>query len=144
VPPFDAVIFDLGGVVTGTRVFAGTVELVRRLRAGGVPVGLATASRDAQPLLGSARLQELFDVVVDGTVAKTMGLPGKPDPALLLEVLRRLGVPSRRAAVVEDAAVGVQAGRRAGRQRSPHRYAWLSAHPRCSPMDGQQPPFGEG
>lgn len=76
-PPFDAVIFDLGGVVTGTRVFAGTVELVRRLRAGGVPVGLATASRDAQALLGSARLQELFDVVVDGTVAKTMGLPGK-------------------------------------------------------------------
>jgi beta-phosphoglucomutase family hydrolase len=98
----------------GIRVFAGTVDLVRRLRAGGVPVGLATASRNAEALLRSAQLRELFDVVVDGTTTKVMGLPGKPDPALFLEVLRRLCVPAPRAAVVEDAAVGVEAGRRAG------------------------------
>jgi alpha,alpha-trehalase len=43
-----------------------------------------------------------------------MGLPGKPDPAVFLEAARRLGVPAFRAAVVEDALAGVEAGRRGG------------------------------
>ena len=41
-------------------------------------------------------------------------LPGKPDPALFLEATRRLDVEPSRAAVVEDALAGVEAGRREG------------------------------
>ncbi|QSR30609.1 family 65 glycosyl hydrolase [Nocardioides sp. S5] len=98
----------------GVRVFAGTVELLERLRAGGVPVALVTASRNAEALLAAADLGGVFDVVVDGEVAIEAGLPGKPDPATFLEAARRLGVAPDRAAVVEDAVAGVQAARLGG------------------------------
>jgi len=98
----------------GVRVFEGTLDLLRRLRAGGVPVGLVTASRNADAMLAAADLAELFSVVVDGTVAAELGLPGKPEPATFLEAARRLGVAPSRTAVVEDATAGVEAARRGG------------------------------
>lgn len=98
----------------GVKVFQGTVALLRRLRAGGVPVGLVTASRNADALLASADLGDLFAVVVDGTQAADLGLPGKPDPAMFVEAARRLGVVPKQTAVLEDAIAGVEAARRAG------------------------------
>jgi len=98
----------------GVRVFAGTVDLVRRLRAGGTPVGLVTASRNAAALLDTAELADMFDVVVDGTAAVDLGLASKPDPAMFLEAARRLGVDPPQAAVVEDAVSGVTAARAGG------------------------------
>jgi len=93
----------------GVRVFAGTVDLIRRLRTEGVPVGLVTASRNADKLLAAAETVDLFDVVVDGTLAVDLALPGKPDPAMFLEAARRLAVDPARVAVVEDAVAGVAA-----------------------------------
>ena len=98
----------------GVRVFAGTVDLVARLRAGGVSVGLVTASRNADVLLAVAALSDLFDVIVDGTTAAELSLPGKPDPAMFLEAARRLGVEPSRVAVVEDATSGVAAAAAGG------------------------------
>ncbi len=98
----------------GVRVFEGTLDLLRRLDAGGVRLGLVTASRNADALLASAGLGAVFGVVVDGTLAAELGLPGKPDPATFLEAARRLGIPPERTAVVEDAAAGVQAARGGG------------------------------
>ncbi|MFG1798184.1 beta-phosphoglucomutase family hydrolase [Nocardia sp. NPDC049149] len=94
----------------GVRAFPGTVDLVCRLRAGGVPAGLVTASRNAHAILAAAGLTDLFDVIIDGTVADDLALPGKPDPALFLEAIRRLRVPPARAVVIEDAPAGVAAG----------------------------------
>ncbi|HET6950077.1 MAG TPA: HAD-IA family hydrolase, partial [Acidimicrobiales bacterium] len=120
-PPYDAVIFDLDGVVTdasavagdrGVRVFTGTVALVRRLRAGGVPTGLVTAAPDIDALLAAADLEGLFDVIVDG--ARRGGVGGGPDAALFLEAARRLGVAPGRVAVVDDTPEGVGAARRGG------------------------------
>ncbi|HEX6758837.1 MAG TPA: beta-phosphoglucomutase family hydrolase [Propionibacteriaceae bacterium] len=96
----------------GVRVFAGTVDLLRRLRAGRVPVALVTASRNASELLAAAGLSGVFDVVVDGQDAADADLPGKPDPAMFLEAARRLKVAPTRTAVVEDAVAGVRAARR--------------------------------
>lgn len=93
----------------GVRVFAGTADLIRRLRAGGVPVGLVTASRNADKLLAAAEISDLFDVIVDGTLAVDLALPGKPDPAMFLEAAQRLAVDPARVAVVEDAVSGVAA-----------------------------------
>jgi beta-phosphoglucomutase family hydrolase len=98
----------------GLRVFSGTVDLLRRLRAGGVATGLVTASRNAGAILASTDVQDLFDVVVDGTLTADLNLPGKPDPAAFVEASRRIGVPPERAAVVEDAVAGVQAARVGG------------------------------
>lgn len=95
----------------GVRVFAGTADLIRRLRTGGVPVALVTASRNADKLLAAAEIAGLFDVVVDGSLAVDLDLPGKPDPAMFLEAARRLSVDPARVAVVEDAVSGVAAAR---------------------------------
>ena len=42
------------------------------------------------------------------------GLPGKPEPAIFLEVARRLGVAPAHCVVFEDAPLGIEAARRAG------------------------------
>ena len=65
-------------------------------------------------MLEAAGIRELFDAKVDGVDAAELGLPGKPDPAVFLDAARRLGVDPAHAAVVEDAIVGVEAGRRGG------------------------------
>lgn len=98
----------------GVRVFGGTADLIRRLRSSGVPIGLVTASRNADKLLAAAEISDLFDVVVDGTLALDLFLPGKPDPAMFLEAARRLAVDPARVAVVEDAVSGVAAASAGG------------------------------
>jgi alpha,alpha-trehalase len=96
----------------GARAFPTSVAFVRRLRERGLGTAAVSASRNMVAVLASAGLRELFDVEVDGVEAERLGLAGKPDPALFLEAARRLGVTPGRAAVVEDALAGVEAGRR--------------------------------
>ena len=105
---FSALIAD------GVPVFESTVALVKRLTETGIRVAVYSASRNCAAVLASAGLAGLFEVRVDGVVAAELGLPGKPDPATLLETARRLGVRPGRAVVVEDAEAGVTAARDGG------------------------------
>ncbi|MDP9999703.1 HAD-IA family hydrolase [Pseudarthrobacter sulfonivorans] len=98
----------------GVRTFPGTVDLIERLRASRIPVAVATSSRNASAVLAAAGLSGAFDLVMGGVIAAELGLPGKPDPAVLLEIVHRLGVPPARAVVIEDAIAGVEAARRGG------------------------------
>ena len=98
----------------GPRPFPGSVQLLERLRAAGVAVGVVSASRHCVEAIDAAGLATLVDVVVDGLVAAAMNLGGKPMPASYLEAARRLGVDPARSVVVEDALAGVEAGRRGG------------------------------
>ncbi|WP_431870487.1 HAD family hydrolase [Nocardiopsis eucommiae] len=98
----------------GVRAFEGTVAFVRALRSWGVPVAAVSASRNCARVLRAARVDGLFDVTVDGVEAARLGLSPKPDPALFLEAVRRMGRDPRESAVVEDAVVGVEAGVRGG------------------------------
>jgi len=107
---FDAVLFDLDGVVTDTA----TVTLVKRLQAAGVGTAVYSASRNCRAVLRAAGIGDLFSTQVDGSDAEKLGLPSKPDPAVLLEAARRVGAEPARCVVVEDAESGVIAGRRGG------------------------------
>jgi len=98
----------------GVVVFESTVELVCRLQLRGVRTAVFSASRNCEPVLTAAGLDELFEARVDGVVAAELGLPGKPDPAVLLEATRRIDAHPERTVVVEDAEAGVEAGRRGG------------------------------
>ncbi|MFP3712617.1 HAD family hydrolase [Puerhibacterium sp. TATVAM-FAB25] len=98
----------------GVRVFDDGVDLVRRTQQRGLGTAVISASRNCRRVLAAAGLGALFPVRVDGEVAAALGLPGKPDPAVLLEAARRLGVGADAAVVVEDAEAGVEAGRRGG------------------------------
>ncbi|MFB0627272.1 HAD family hydrolase [Streptomyces sp. AB3(2024)] len=107
-----------------------------RLRNQSVRCAAVSASRHARPLLESAGLAGLFDALVDGADADRLGLAGKPDPALFLEAADRLGIAPARAAVVEDALAGVEAGRLGhfglvvgiSRTRAPEAEVQLRAH----------------
>ncbi|MCZ7417743.1 HAD family hydrolase [Streptomyces sp. WMMC897] len=92
----------------------GAPRLLRALGDAGVACAAVSASRHARELLRRAGLLEWFAVVVDGTEAARLGLPGKPDPALFLEAAARLGVPPAECVAVEDAVAGVEAARRGG------------------------------
>lgn len=93
------------------EVFGRAVEYVRYLRDRGIRTAVVTASKNATTVLRAAGIEDLFDVQMDGVVAADLGLAGKPQPDTFVEAARRLGVEPARAAVVEDAISGVQAGR---------------------------------
>jgi trehalose 6-phosphate phosphatase len=96
------------------RAFPGTLAFIRQLKGAGLKVALFSSSRNAVPVLRSAGALHLFDALVDGDDLVDLRLPGKPDPAMLLETARRLRVQPARAAIVEDAIAGVEAGVRGG------------------------------
>jgi alpha,alpha-trehalase len=98
----------------GVEAYESTVTLIRRLKEAGLRVGIFSASRNAEAILRKAGVLDLFDAKVDGTDAHALNLPGKPAPAMLLEVTHQLGGSPARTAVIEDAIAGVRAGR-AGR-----------------------------
>ncbi|HEY4002648.1 MAG TPA: beta-phosphoglucomutase family hydrolase [Candidatus Xenobia bacterium] len=94
----------------GVKAYDTTVALIRRVRQQGKKTGLFSASKHAGPILEAAGVLDLFDARVDGVDAARLHLPGKPDPAMILELARRLGVAASACVVVEDAVAGVEAG----------------------------------
>ncbi|GAB2621476.1 hypothetical protein GCM10027168_61830 [Streptomyces capparidis] len=120
----------------GVTAWPGSVRLLHALHAARMPRAAVSSSWHARELMASAGVAGLVSAVLDGAEAARLQLPGKPDPALFLEGARRLGVPPGAAAVVEDALVGVEAGRRGGfglvvavdRTRLPSSAADLRAH----------------
>ncbi|MER7751411.1 beta-phosphoglucomutase family hydrolase [Kitasatospora sp. NPDC097643] len=98
----------------GVQPYQGSVAYVRRLRELGLPSAVVSSSANCRDVLRSAGIEELFDVIVDGIVAKREGLPGKPAPDTYLYAARTLGVEPVHAAVFEDALAGVASGRAGG------------------------------
>jgi HAD superfamily hydrolase (TIGR01509 family) len=98
----------------GVAAFPSTVALLHELRRRGARTAAVSASLHGRRLVGSAGVLHLFDVLVDGNDAALMNLPGKPDPALFLEAVRRLALPAPKAALVEATLPGIEAGRKGG------------------------------
>jgi beta-phosphoglucomutase-like phosphatase (HAD superfamily) len=78
----------------------------------GLPIGVGTAGDKGNIAFAFARL--LLRPLPSVTVGGDEGLPGKPEPAIFLEVARRLGVDPAHCIVFEDAPLGIEAARRAG------------------------------
>ena len=93
----------------GVEPYSSSVIVVEQLLLAGFKTGVVSSSKNCQAVLKAARIEDLFDVRVDGKVAVQRGLPGKPAPDMFVEAARELGVPIKRTVVVEDAISGVQA-----------------------------------
>lgn len=99
----------------GVEIDADALVFIRRLRSNGIRTGVASSSKNTSLILESTGITDLFDACVDGWTLEKRGLRGKPAPDLFLTCLEFLDVRDpRRALLVEDAAVGVEAGRAAG------------------------------
>lgn len=98
----------------GVESYPSTVEMIRELKMGDVRVAVISASRNARAVLDASGVRGLFDAEVDGVDVEKQGLKGKPEPDIFLEAADRLKVSPERAAVVEDALAGVEAGKAGG------------------------------
>jgi beta-phosphoglucomutase family hydrolase len=94
--------------------FPDALRLIDALRRAGVRIAVFSSSRNAGAVLCSAGVLQLFDAIVSGQEAAALNLPGKPDPAVLLEAAARLGVSPAHTAVFEDATAGLEAALRGG------------------------------
>jgi len=90
---------------------AATLDLLADLD---IPAAIVSSSKNARTVLTAADLGDRFDVVVDGIVAATEGIAGKPAPDMFLHAASLLRVAPERTAVVEDAVSGVAAGAAGG------------------------------
>src|SRR5436190_19461362 len=95
----------------GVDAYDGSVRYVKAARDAGLRRAVVSSSTNCRDVLEAADMLDLFEVIVDGNVARDERLAGKPAPDMFLEGARRLGTEPPRAAVYEDALAGVEAGR---------------------------------
>lgn len=98
--------------VHGLQPLPGAREWVERLRANGWRQAIASSAprKNVEVMLAASGLDAAFDIIV---ASEDVGA-GKPDPEVFLTAASRLGATPDRSIVVEDAAAGIEAARRAG------------------------------
>ncbi len=95
----------------GVRAYVTTRRFIEALHEQGVRTAVISASKNCEMVIRAAGMDELFEVRVDGNDQAELGFPGKPAPDVFLQAAARMGIDPSRAAVVEDAIKGVEAGR---------------------------------
>jgi beta-phosphoglucomutase-like phosphatase (HAD superfamily) len=90
----------------------GFIAFAESARQRGLKIGVGTAGDRHNWAFAYANLKMAQQPLA--TVGGDEGLPGKPEPAIFLEVARRLGVAPEHCIVFEDAPLGIEAARRAG------------------------------
>ncbi len=97
---------------TGLTALPGAVEWIRKLKAAGWLQAIASSAPrlNVQAMLAALHIDSFFQAAV---AAEDVG-KGKPHPEVFLKAAEKLGVPPSRCIVVEDAAAGIEAARRAG------------------------------
>lgn len=96
--------------LTPDDVLPGAREMLVELRSRGILIAIGSSSKNAPMIMERVGLTDLVDAIVDGNHIKA----SKPDPEVFLLAAEALGVEPSECVVVEDAAAGVEAARRAG------------------------------
>ena len=95
----------------GVEAYESSVRYVRAARDAGLHCAVVSSSANCRDVLVAAGIEDLFEVRIDGLVAKRDHLRGKPAPDTFLAGARAFGLEPGAAAVFEDALAGVAAGR---------------------------------
>lgn len=96
----------------GITPLPGVREWLTRLQAAGWRQAIASSGprRNSEAILAALGVAAMFDLIVSAEDVRH----GKPDPEVFLTAAERLAVAPARCVVVEDAPMGIEAGRRAG------------------------------
>ncbi|HUA41325.1 MAG TPA: beta-phosphoglucomutase family hydrolase [Streptosporangiaceae bacterium] len=123
-PPYAQTIDGLGNrknqillellATKGVEVYEGSIRYLRAVRDHGFRRAVVSSSANCRAVLVAAHIEDLFEIRIDGIVAKRDHLAGKPAPDTYLAAARSLGLQPAAAAVFEDALAGVTAGRAGG------------------------------
>lgn len=98
----------------GIAPYPSSLATIDMLDAADIASAIVSSSKNARNVLDAAGLGKRFDVVVDGVVAASEHIAGKPAPDMFLDAARKIGVDPAGAVVVEDAVSGVAAGAAGG------------------------------
>jgi beta-phosphoglucomutase family hydrolase len=107
----------------GVQRYEGSVRFAEAARRHGLRRAIVSSSANCRHVLEAAGIAGLAEAVVDGVLAEREHLAGKPAPDTFLTAAAMLHVRADEAAVFEDAAAGVQAGRAGG-------FGWVVAFDR--------------
>ncbi|ETI70176.1 beta-phosphoglucomutase [Neobacillus vireti] len=91
-------------------IFPGIKELLEELKANGVLIGLASASKNAPAILQSLEITNYFQTVVNPDEVER----GKPAPDIFLRAAEKLAVSPAECIGIEDATAGITAIKDAG------------------------------
>lgn len=91
-------------------IYPGILELLKDLKAKGIKIALASASKNGLFLLERMGLTSYFDTVADPAKVSA----SKPAPDIFLAAAEQVGVKIEEAIGIEDAAAGITAIRAAG------------------------------
>jgi beta-phosphoglucomutase family hydrolase len=99
-------------VAEGLAPLPGAAHWVERLHADGWRQAIASSApaENVRVMMRVLSLDRYFEAIVSAEDVTA----GKPDPQVFLAAAEKLQVPASRCVVVEDAAAGVEAARRAG------------------------------
>lgn len=113
----DEVLQDMESGVAGLvrsegQALPGVERTIGELRSSGVRLALASSSAPEliRVVLTTLGLEDAFEVVCSAVDEER----GKPDPAVYLSAIRRLGVPPAACVAFEDSVAGVASARSAG------------------------------
>ncbi|WP_196156975.1 beta-phosphoglucomutase [Reinekea sp. G2M2-21] len=95
--------------LTSKDVLPGVRTYLQNLRAQGIKIGLASASRNAPDILHALQLTDSFDHIANPSLARS-----KPAPDIFLYAAYGLGVHPENCIAFEDAVAGLKAIKAAG------------------------------
>lgn len=90
--------------MTPADVLPGIPELITQLKAQGIRIGLASASKNALSVLNSLAMLDAFDYVADAALIPH----SKPAPDIFLDVMQQFNLTPKDCIGIEDAAAGVE------------------------------------
>ncbi|CAH0345384.1 Beta-phosphoglucomutase [Bacillus sp. CECT 9360] len=89
--------------LTPNDVLPGILDLIANIKVEGIPIGLASVSKNASTVLKALQLENAFDYVVNAAKIKN----SKPDPEIFLTACSQLGADPKQSIGIEDAAAGI-------------------------------------
>lgn len=96
----------------GVDVYEDNVEQIRHWKKEGVKTAVISSSKNCKLILERTKLEDLFQVRVDGIISEEKNIKGKPAPDIFLEAAKKLDVSPGAALIVEDSQAGVTAGKK--------------------------------
>ncbi|MCL6588819.1 MAG: beta-phosphoglucomutase [Firmicutes bacterium] len=96
--------------LTPAEILPGVIDFLESLRKDHIKAAVCSASKSAALIIKKLELTGYFDTIVSGNDVKN----SKPDPEVFLVGSQRLNITPAGCLVIEDAAAGIEAARRAG------------------------------
>ncbi|MFC2124873.1 trehalose-phosphatase [Bacteroidota bacterium] len=95
----------------GAEVLDKNVEKAKKWKSMGIKLGIVSSSKNCEMILKAVHLDDLFETMIDGIISAERGYNGKPAPDIFVKAAEELGVAPSESLIVEDALVGVEAGK---------------------------------